>query len=644
MACAARRVKFYQKAVEALSTAKDLCLQAGEGNNDKVHPLMTALTLLNLSAVIGDIDHDSHGLVWGLKALKIMYDLLNAKILPEVVMAYYISTACHNAALLNVKLGNFADAVCLVNEGIEFTKILDENDDGLRRKLIAIGAQAKHVPEGFLNEAVNALNGWGEEKGIWNLSFWDFSINEILEEIHVLNNTKTLKHLIVEDFDDERRYDSAVQDELLARFVLAVVGCGPLEMLTVSGIDIDPRKVWMRIRKPGFLETSWYAATLNFTNFLKHEMPEIASYKQLIKNLNSFSKKLVLFMAILGNECEGIDLSDNSIDGRSISALIRALRWVDRPEWTRKVSTVILRSNDLDSETMGVLAKTWDPTPDPPALTPYLKNVAPEYQVFLQKEDGDEASVVEPGVTSLDVSHNANIRDKGLDLLTAGIMKFDAFKILRADNIGLQALGCVAVQNLRTTSLQILSLSQNQIGSEGAEIVTKAAMQCSSLRTLLLDNCSIDAIAANAFAALLESHQSLEDISLNNNKLGSEGVISFCAGAAQAKCLKSMHLAYNEIQTEGAAKAINAMMRKCLSLREMNLSGNRIDTRGAPHIGSAIEHSKVLTLYLQDMGFDEKSIDDFLDHGNAETQDLQVMILNDNPVGDEGLGIIADWL
>lgn len=86
------------------------------------------------------------------------------------------------------------------------------------------------------------------------------------------------------------------------------------------------------------------------------------------------------------------------------------------------------------------------------------------------------------------------------------------------------------------------------------------------------------------------------------------------------------------------------MMRKCLSLREMNLSGNHVDTKGAPHIGSAIEHSKVLTLYLQDMNFTEKSIDEFLDHGNAETQDLQVMILNDNPVGDEGLGIIAECL
>jgi hypothetical protein len=98
----------------------------------KVHPLMTALTLLNLSAVLGDIDHDSHGLCWGLKSLKLMYDLMNENVLPENVMAYYLVLACHNAALLNVKLGNWADAVELVTEGIEFTKILDENDDGLR--------------------------------------------------------------------------------------------------------------------------------------------------------------------------------------------------------------------------------------------------------------------------------------------------------------------------------------------------------------------------------------------------------------------------------------------------------------------------------------------------------------------------------
>merc|ERR1711959_697840 len=86
------------------------------------------------------------------------------------------------------------------------------------------------------------------------------------------------------------------------------------------------------------------------------------------------------------------------------------------------------------------------------------------------------------------------------------------------------------------------------------------------------------------------------------------------------------------------------MMRKCESLREINLSGNVLDPKGSPHVGSAIEHSKVLKMHLENMSFNESSIDDFLDHGAAESQDLQVMILNNNPVGDEGLGIVAECL
>merc|ERR1719443_864341 len=53
-ACSARRVKFYQKAMESLVEAKDICLDESR----RVHPLLTSLTLLNLSAVLGDMDHD----------------------------------------------------------------------------------------------------------------------------------------------------------------------------------------------------------------------------------------------------------------------------------------------------------------------------------------------------------------------------------------------------------------------------------------------------------------------------------------------------------------------------------------------------------------------------------------------------------
>lgn len=64
LACAARRVKFYETAVEALSEAKEIAIRRGED----VHPLLQALTLLNLSAVLGDMDHDEQGLRWGLEA------------------------------------------------------------------------------------------------------------------------------------------------------------------------------------------------------------------------------------------------------------------------------------------------------------------------------------------------------------------------------------------------------------------------------------------------------------------------------------------------------------------------------------------------------------------------------------------------
>jgi len=627
MACAARRVKFYTKAMEALTEAKDICLQEGEQNH--VHPLMTALTLLNLSAVLGDIDHDEHGLRWGLEALSMMYDIFRSMNVSEVVQAYYLALPCHNAALLNMKLQKWADASELVGEGIEFTKLLkDGQDDGLRGKLIAIGAQAKHVPEGFLQEAVNALNGWGEERGIWNLSFWDFSVNEILEEIRVLKETSTLKHLIIDNME-ESRISKAVEDSHLLRFILAVVSCQSLELFTISGIDFDPRKVWRRIKKRSFLETSWYAATsMNYAAIRNDSIkPPLGEYKELVKQVQSpLAKKLVLFLLILGNECEGVDLSSNGLDSRCVTALVHALRSPDRPTFASPVSTVILRANELDAHAAGELAKTW--TADGLGMP----------IAALQTE------LREPTVTSLDVSENSLIGDKGFHMLVSGIIQFPPFRVLKADGIGLRAPGCNVVEKLSSTCIEILNVSDNDIGSEGAEIISRAVMHLSGLRQLALANCNIGPAGATVLADTLSRHPQLTEVLMSKNQLGSEGAITLCNGAAQARALASMDISCNGIESENAARSIGELMRRCDTLREINLSGNKLDPKGLPHIGSAIEHSKVLKMYLEDMGLSDLSIDDFLDHGAAETQDLQVMILNKNPVGDKGLGIIAECL
>jgi len=768
-------VKFYQKAVEALTEAKDICFAESA---KPVHPLMTAVTLLNLSAVLGDIDHDEHGLRWGLEALQMMYDLFAQNVLPESVQAYYLALACHNAALLNVKLGKWQDAVELVNEGIEFTKVLkllDMHDDGLRQKLIAIGAQAKRVPENFLAEAVNALNGWGEERGVWNLSFWDFTVPEIVEEIHVLQHTSTLKHMIIEHveavnlagkwrygqagifeirIDPDARGDVApvkyesfpqlvfvmdspeaekveatisrinekgyewlvadlpsgavrlqqhngqikwylceagasewkeqvvatkvghqgqrrhgeVIDEHLARLIIAMVSCQSLEQVSISGIDFDPHQVWRRIKKKSFLETSWYASALHFSNVESSRKPTIAMYKDLLKPLNSFSKKLVLFLVVLGNECQGVDLSENCIDCSSITALVKALRWPFRPTTSHQVRSLILRDNWLDVDAVATLAKTWLPwdeaeqaAAEPPkqqAAPLALANDENTFENFFGLEEAPPAETqrrdsqgklstsgpTEVNVTSLDISLNAAIGDKGFQKLTEGISHFVDFRVLKADAIGLSLDGCSPIYSLACTRIELLSLSSNDIRSAGAIVVCEAALQCQWLHTLELNDCGIDKEAAPALSKLLEEHPGIKNILLNHNKLGSEGMIEFCKGASTSSCLTIVHLAYNDIKTEEAAQAIGNMMSCCDALIEMNLSGNIIDPVGAPHIGSAIEHSRILTMHLEDMGFNETSIDDFLDHGAAETQDLQVMRLNGNPVGDEGLGIIAECL
>jgi len=566
-----------------------------------------------------------------------LYEIFKTIEIPEAAKCYYLALACHNAALLNMKLQRWNDAVELVGEGIEFTKLLKEAflideslpsnvDDGLRQKLIAIGAQAKHVPEGFLQEAVNALNGWGEERGVWNLSFWDFSVHEISEEIRVLQNTLTLKQLII-DHLQASQHPGFVEDAHLLRFILAVVSCKSLEMFTVCGIDFDPRKVWRRIKKRSFLETSWYAATsMNYAMVLSDfSPPPIGQYTGLLNGLDYFSQKLLIFLIILGNACEGVDLTSNGLEARCMAALVCALRSIERPDFAKEVSSVVLRYNALDAAGAEALAAAWIPGPEKKKRRRRRSSDSSEMEDTSSgtadsedddddddedeeeenedpwNEDGTPKYLRKPTVTSLDVSHNRMIGDQGFASLLDGIAQYRQFKTLSASEIGIGPEGCNTVGILESTDLEILRLSDNPIMSEGAVTLCQGVMLLHFLHTLELSNCSIDAAASNALADMIENHDCLSHLCLNDNNLGDEGCITVCNGAAKSHMLSTLRITYNNICSVGAAEAIGQMMRKCESLREINLSGNVLDPKGSPHVGSAIEHSKVLKMYLEDM-------------------------------------------
>ena len=76
-------------------------------------------------------------------------------------------------------------------------------------------------------------------------------------------------------------------------------------------------------------------------------------------------------------------------------------------------------------------------------------------------------------------------------------------------------------------------------------------------------------------------------------------------------------------------------------VRQVNLSGNVFEDGAYSPMGTALESSKTTTMRLEDMKIDPTTLDDFLGHGVVESSTFSVMIMDHNPVGDEGLGIVA---
>eukprot|EP00971_Amphidinium_carterae_P267684 5310236-Amphidinium_carterae.1 len=203
---------------------------------------------------------------------------------------------------------------------------------------------------------------------------------------------------------------------------------------------------------------------------------------------------------------------------------------------------------------------------------------------------------------------------------------------------------CVRVYHTSCGDIGLVAL-RVRFPSQGAEAIAKAIqVSCPNFHTLILESCGIDTQAAATLGELVQSHSCLKMLSLGRNSLECSGAIQLCSRAAESQSIETVNLSYNSIVSTEACKAIANMMTSCESIEEVHLSGNKFDREGSVYIGRAIEKSPVLRLCLEDMGFDHSCIDDFLTHGSAETQDLQMMILSSNPIGDEGFAIISESL
>jgi len=163
------------------------------------------------------------------------------------------------------------------------------------------------------------------------------------------------------------------------------------------------------------------------------------------------------------------------------------------------------------------------------------------------------------------------------------------------------------------------------------------------LKTLLLEDCQITVDGANCLAWLLVSVQSLKTLCMNQNQLSDTGA-NILSGGIGRSALQKIGITYNGITEETAAVAMAQAIMDCVTLLDVDLSGNRIVGEALEHLGKAVAESFLESLTLKNMGCSEDHIDWFLDGGAADSQRLQALCLNDNPIGDMGLRFISECM
>jgi Ran GTPase-activating protein (RanGAP) involved in mRNA processing and transport len=142
------------------------------------------------------------------------------------------------------------------------------------------------------------------------------------------------------------------------------------------------------------------------------------------------------------------------------------------------------------------------------------------------------------------------------------------------------------------TSLEVLNLSFNSLGTEGAKSLAEALPKMLSLKKLIVPGNHLMAAGASHIAGALHSCGRLEHVDLGGNMIGDAGAHPL--GEALPKCLRLriFELANNRIGDTGVL-SIGVALKECKNLESFDLSGNAIG-KGIDWVIKAIPKCKRL--------------------------------------------------
>lgn len=228
------------------------------------------------------------------------------------------------------------------------------------------------------------------------------------------------------------------------------------------------------------------------------------------------------------------------------------------------------------------------------------------------------------------------------------VPSLNKYKTIRLDDCSLSSSSCADIASVLSTNqaLTELNLNNNEVGDSGVELLCKGLMSSNcNLQKLWLRNCNLTKACCESLSSVLRSKPSLIDLHLGDNKLGTSGVKTLCQGLLDPNCkLQSLQLEYCEF-TAANAELLSSALRTKSSLKELNLSNNKLKDAAVKKLCQALleANCKLQSLQMENCGITAAGCGDLSTLLSAMPT-LTELCIGENKIGDAGVAVLCQGL
>ena len=553
----------------------------------------------------------------------------------------------HNVNELTVGSNNITNSISDIAEEIRFYDLLVEViTNNLNMEILGIDKVCKHADG--VAKVVMAL------KSLSYLKLLDMPSNNINKEsaddiaVVITNNTNLTKLYIADN------YLGATGVTKIAK---ALVSSGVLEVLDIANNSIsveaaesiteiiknNPQlKVLLLgnnclIKKEDNLNSDDnklvrdILSTMNLSDvFINKQILESKQntkiygpqhpFSYCIIKSGSFCCKLFLSNSVLDSS-HSINFNNNTLQSKGIKSVSQALATINLLE------VLSIENNDVDDQAASDIASALISNNGIKQLWIGKNHFTPSgistiLQSFLEK----------PRLSLLQLLFGATPEDSAEPTLEVLDLSYS--------NLSERTAVDISAVLSKNHNIQQLWLEGNNL-SQCITTITDALKKCTNISVLSLRDDNISEEVADVLSEVLSKNSNLQQLYLGNNHLQDRGVIKITETLNTTEYLLALDLMNNNI-SEAAADALASVITSCSQLEQLYLGDNKLQSTGTIKIARAIQQAnrrstlRVLDLSNNRIGSDE-TVRDEISRAVANTELLTVLILDDNAFSVNGV-------